>query len=89
MSLAPITKGAPPMLRRPRCPNCHRPLTPWYSEVDANGDTWTGSKDRSAWTAVARVFTGYDSRGHFCTLRCGTEFANRIVSGRATTKKGV
>lgn len=59
----------PPVAKRPKCPQCQRRLK---VEADVkytpDGHNYTGTYS-------------YRSYGHFCTLRCGTKYANRVIGG--------
>jgi hypothetical protein len=65
---------APPMAERPRCPQCQRPLAPyWYTVERSTKGTPDQWYERMEWRGEYR---GY---GHFCTTRCAVHYANDAV----------
>ena len=59
----------PPVSERPKCENCAKPLRPsWQNTICFESKT-----EAKQWTGA------YDSYGHFCTLRCGTQYANEMI----------
>lgn len=70
----PIKAKAPPVPKRPRCPQCGKPLSPVYRSQDDEGVRhWSPEDTHRAWTGE------YDSYGYFCTMRCAVSFANNAV----------
>ena len=64
----------PPIGERPKCPNCHKRLRPRWVEVSKTGNP------REGWVTHVRWEGHWHAYGHFCTLRCGCEYANRTIS---------
>lgn len=74
----PISRRAPEP--RPRCPECHKPLVAEYAMLDEHGETCFSPRAQFGRVPVTRVFVRWKSYGHFCSLRCGTMWANRARS---------
>ena len=53
----------PPPDKRPKCPQCAKTLRPRFWEVQDE---------------EVRRWDGYQSYGHFCSLRCCERYANRV-----------
>lgn len=65
---------APPVAKRPKCPQCDKPLTPLFLRVKSERIPIQGGghtyQDTLKWDG------DYRSYGVFCTLRCAERFAN-------------
>jgi hypothetical protein len=70
--------AAPPVSQRPRCPQCDRPLRPYWWTLE-----WRRVDDDSevGWHNVRVVeWRGeYQGPGAFCTNNCAIVFANRVI----------
>ena len=60
----------PPVAERPRCVGCGEPRKPYYQH---DWDTFYMETREKFWDGE------YQGYGHFCTMRCATRFANKVV----------
>jgi hypothetical protein len=70
----------PAVKDRLKCPGCNEPLTIIIDrDIPFNkiGHMETAKFPVKSWW--------YRSYGHFCTLRCAAEFANRMIDNQKTT----
>lgn len=76
MSQAPLIGERPPeVIARPKCPQCAKPLRPWFK---TNWETRREADGTSVITRpVSREWTGeYQGHGAFCSTKCCIKFAN-------------
>ena len=78
-----ITKAAPPVSERPRCPNCGEPLRPYMNSETERRETPRANigglvvSGGHTFVTVSKEWNGrYHAYGAFCTLRCAAAFAN-------------
>lgn len=78
---------APPVKQRPICPACRNTLA--VSLRYANDDLQFAHIVKHGVRMKRGKVTGwhFKSYGHFCSMRCATRFANRIVDGSPTSMK--
>lgn len=67
--------AAPPVASRPKCPQCGKPLRPYW-ETASEQRTGSGSITREKWRGQ------YHGYGAFDTMRCAVDYANRVVRSR-------
>lgn len=74
--------SAPPVNERPKCPNCRKPLRPYWEThaEEKHGDGRPGRITYEVWKGR------YHAYGAFCTLRCCESYANRVYKASLTTK---
>jgi hypothetical protein len=66
--------SAPLVADRPKCPQCKKPLRPWWDThaEEKHADGRPGRVTYLVWNGK------YDSYGAFCTLRCCERYANDV-----------
>ena len=67
--------------KRPRCPGCQKALIPVFNRVSEDGEGW-GTPGVGFADLTWKIWTGYAGYQHFCTMRCATAFANRVIDRR-------
>jgi hypothetical protein len=67
----PVAERAP---AAPHCPGCGRAHKPRYNEENREDSD----------TPVVRVFAGWHTYRHFCTMRCATRYANWMFEKHGT-----
>lgn len=76
--MRPIAAGHEAPRVRPRCVGCSKRREPWYVGCDEHGQ----HSSYFVASPTHRAFYDWKGYGHFCTLRCATEWANRRVDRR-------
>lgn len=73
-----VGPAPPPVGQRPRCPNCRTELRPWIKTEERR--VQTGQEFRMK--AISRSWStlGWRAYGHFCSLRCACDYANRVFT---------
>lgn len=77
---------APPVHRRPRCPQCNRALRPLFKTerservLDEHGK-FTDYRNFLRWDG------DYHAYGAFDTMRCAVDFANAVIAARSTRRR--
>lgn len=88
----PVAKPPPPVEKRPRCPRCGKRLIPDMTGAEYIRDSGTFNEEtnkREGDRYTPASWTGeYKGYGHFCTLRCGTAYANAIIDARRARPSG-
>lgn len=64
--------AAPKMDARPRCAGCNARRRPYWVTIEY-GSVARGTNTKLRWDGQ------YHGYGHFCTMRCALDFANRVA----------
>lgn len=84
------TEPPPPIEERPICPCCKKRLRPRISKktegrvvgiFTTQGTAARGPEifEKKEYVVVSRAWLGWHAYGHFCTMRCAVNWANRAV----------
>lgn len=73
-------EGEPPAIKlRPRCPGCDKTMGVWRTDQPLKKDASDWEKQNHSGNPQTWKYRGY---GYFCTLRCATDYANRIIESK-------